>query len=315
MARNLGMEEVQLLSSDDPAPEAAQWQHGAASWQPVMDECCELEGNFEMPMSTWRSGAVVTPRHSWGRCTSSRKLHLCTVLMFVGLLTMCSVNSFNVLPGMRWAKAPIGNLVGLSAPMPGCTDPGSICICPLRFKGLPLDTDFMTSAGTEHCQQWTFKVGDVLIFGYGPAKNAQMKFVNAFMRLFFKGAVHASIVTEVRGKGKTLADITVTEALKEGKQLVVHSTMHNVLNRRMYHDIWIRRVDIARFKHFADNAATITRWADQRVGEPFDKEMILPGVRDVDPGFVPKTPDCAHRKRHCRHTRQVAQVNGYALSL
>jgi hypothetical protein len=171
---------------------------------------------------------------------------------------------------------------GLSA---GCPPGVGTCFCD-RQSGL--------------CKRWHFQVGDTLVFAYGPDSNLELQVINAVMKMLYSGAVHAAIVTEVKGPG--LADVIVTECLKGNHDSMIISNMNEVLNYRQYHGVWVRRVDTARFPNFASRSATMTSWGQARNGEPFDrslmfKKMILAPWRYLEPGWIAALPDCQQRQK------------------
>jgi hypothetical protein len=192
----------------------------------------------------------------------------------------------------NFRKASIDDSVSFAA-LPhnetGC-DNNTICFCSYGKDG----------SMVKGCKQWTFKVGDVLIFQYGPANDLELKVINLVMNTLFDGAVHAALISEVHGPD--LKDIIVTECLKGNKMRMISSTLYEVLGFRMYHGFWIRRVDKERFPQFAQKAQAITAWSKARVGEPFskagiaEKAIIFPW-RYASPSWIAANPGCAQREK------------------
>lgn len=167
----------------------------------------------------------------------------------------------------------------------GCV-PGTVCVC--------------DQAGKRSCVSWTFEVGDVLIFQFMPSTTIPMGVANLFMQALWKGAVHAAIVTEVRGPA--LTDIVVTEAMKAPHNKVFSSTMDHLLGRSLYHGLWIRRVDRARFPNFVNHFNDIATWAHAHVGEPFDMALMIEKAvpfpwRWTDPHWIEALPGCEGRAK------------------
>jgi hypothetical protein len=217
------------------------------------------------------------------------------LLVFVGFLAVAVIRKLDAMheeysdtyAGFAHASLGKGEAVSLAA-LPAahapCVNNGGTCFC----------------SRTGGCKQWTFQVGDVLIFSYGPNSNAELTMINNVMRLFYQGAVHSAIVTEVNGAA--LSSIIVTEVIKGMKNRVIRSTMEEVLNYRQYHGVWIRRVDAARFPKFARKGAALASWGNARLGEPFDKGLMLKKVvlfpwRWFDDNWIAPNPDCGQRHK------------------
>jgi len=204
------------------------------------------------------------------------------ILLVVGVVSFCSL-SVLLDPSQGYYNMKVSdstNLWEFTPDHPGCVDNGGLCMC-----------------GPDHqCHQWDLQVGDVFVFGYGP-DTLSLAFVNVVARAFSHGAVHAAIVTEVNGPG--LGDILVTEAIADTRMTIMQTKVSDLLNHRSYHEVWIRRVDSTRFPMFASKAAAITQWANQHVGDDFDKVMLYPGIRNIaDVGnFIPNKPNCAQRTK------------------
>jgi len=171
------------------------------------------------------------------------------------------------------------SLIEFPATHPGCENLGVFCMCDVNYK----------------CKSWNFEVGDVIIFGTGRDTLALAGF-NFLARSFLHGAVHAAIVTDVRGQRP--GDIIVTEALADQKQRVVQGNASAIFTHRTYHDVWIRRVDAIRFPLFTSRSLDIAHWANQHAGDPFDSAMMYPGVRNIDDSdnYIQPEPDCAKRQ-------------------
>lgn len=168
---------------------------------------------------------------------------------------------------------------------PGCTDPEAVCFCP---------------QDKELCTQFRFEVGDILIFGHGPSNTPELALENGLMQLVAHGAVHASIITAKTG-AFGLDGYIITEALKpmagSAESGVVESTLCELLDHRQYHDVWVRRVDKARYPQFFAKLPAMASFAKQQLGEPFDNNMLFPGIRISDPNWFPQNPNCLDRQR------------------
>lgn len=238
--------------------------YDAAEYSPV-----DIESNDNEPRMPWRKALLAATI-------------VAAVLAVAGLRCMRSTATTSNKTEFPSDPDDIVGLSFLGTGHPGCSTQGAVCIC----DGYGVQ---------KKCREWVFKVGDVMIFGRGPATTPMLAAINMAMEATGPGAVHAAIITEVRGPNMT--DIIVTECLKEPHLKILQSNMEEVLQYRQYHDVWIRRVDATRFPKFASRASAITQWANQRIGDPFDKQMLYPGIRITEPSFFPKDAGCDQRER------------------
>lgn len=188
---------------------------------------------------------------------------------------------------------------------PSCADDDSVCICTGSHQVTGKDrfgfNTLVKNLGYTACQQWHFEIGDVLLV----EKPAQLhqKYIPAFVQSFVSNSdiVHAAIVTKVPNKGvkQTSENVIVTEALKGSWKQVVQNTIRTLVERYPFGGVSIRRVDVSRFPGFETNKAAISAWADARLGEPFDKNMLIPFKRRFTTGdrYISKSGFCWDRKR------------------
>jgi hypothetical protein len=230
------------------------------------------------------------------RCNVTRGTFLrlsLLALVVAGVLSIAAVRRasmlFESLADEYANSAGVKDSISLAALPPdalsrGCV-PGAVCLC---------------QHGAGSCKSWTFQVGDVLVFQYGPATNPELGTENFLMQSLYNGAVHSAIVTEVHGPA--LTDIIVTESLKGNHDAVYAGTMLEVLGMRMYHGVWINRVDTARFPNFVNRITDIANWARARVGEPFDRALMFQKAipfpwRWAAPNWIEACPGCDGRKK------------------
>lgn len=192
----------------------------------------------------------------------------------------------------------------------GCHPDGRICICSQGYAVSGIDKygyntfkkvdDKTPSTG---CQQWDFQVGDVLLVDKPAA--VKQAYIPAMVVASVTNSpiVHAAIVTEVPppGVNQTAENVIVTEALKGSWQRLVQNTLRDVVERFPFGAISIRRIDAKRFPRFfqPQRRHEITQWARQRVGDGFDKQMLIPLKRrfTTKDRYTPIDPACEDRKK------------------
>merc|ERR1719491_241549 len=98
---------------------------------------------------------------------------------------------------------------------------------------------------------------------------------------------------------QTGENVVVTEAVKGGWKKIVQNPLRYVIQRWPFGGFWIRRVDTKRFPKFKKRKDDIKRFANARVGEPFDRHMLVPIKRRWTTGhrYVQVDPVSAERKR------------------
>jgi hypothetical protein len=188
-----------------------------------------------------------------------------------------------------------------------CKQDGSICICSGGYAINGVDKNgynmFQATPKSTACQQWRFKVGDVILV----EKPAEMKqaYVPAYVVAAVSNSpvVHVAIVTKVPplGVNQTADNVIVTEALKGAWKRVLQNSFREIVERFPFGGISIRRIDEKRFPRFfsPERQAAITQWGDARVGDGFDQDMLIPLKRRFAAGkrYVSINPDCKERKR------------------
>lgn len=188
-----------------------------------------------------------------------------------------------------------------------CKPDGSICICSGGFATSGNDVHGYNTFSKEPmgtaCQQWHFRVGDVILV----EKPAELK--KAYVPAYVVAAVsdspvvHVAIVTKVPppGVNQTADNVIVTEALKGAWKRVLQNTFREIVERFPFGGISIRRIDEKRFPLFFSSGkqAAITKWADARVGDGFDHDMLIPIKRRFAAGkrYIAINPSCAERQR------------------
>jgi len=188
-----------------------------------------------------------------------------------------------------------------------CPQDGRVCICAHGFAPDGLNKNgevkFVEREGWSGCQPWFFKVGDVLAFERPTGGDQEQLFTAAKLVSTVTGSpiVHTGIVTQVPppGVNQTGENVIVTEALKGMWQEVVQNPLRYVIERWPFGGFQIRRIDPVRFPKFRDRAQQVAEWASAKVGQPFDKDMLVPFKRRWTTGrrYVTPDPDCEERKR------------------
>jgi hypothetical protein len=162
---------------------------------------------------------------------------------------------------------------------------------------------FRQQTSASACQQWTFKVGDVILVERPSV--LKQAYIPAYVVSTVSNSpvVHVAIVTKVPAPGinQTADNIIVTEALKGSWKQVVQGNFRNIVERFQFGGVSIRRVDAKRFPLFfsAERQAAITTWADSRVGDGFDEDMMIPLKRRfaAKDRYIPVDPHCKDRLR------------------
>jgi len=188
-----------------------------------------------------------------------------------------------------------------------CKQDGSICICSYDFAVTGVDDDgfniLKKQTSASACQQWTFKVGDVILVERPSV--LKQAYIPAYVVSTVSNSpvVHTAIVTKVPSPGinQTADNIIVTEALKGNWKRVVQGTFRNIVERFSFGGVSIRRVDAKRFPIFFSDRRQkeITQWANAKVGEGFDEDMLIPIKRRFAAGerYIPIDPSCKDRLR------------------
>mmetsp|Transcript_632 Transcript_632/g.531 ORF Transcript_632/g.531 Transcript_632/m.531 type:complete len:369 (-) Transcript_632:86-1192(-) len=161
-----------------------------------------------------------------------------------------------------------------------CAQDGSVCIC----------------SSHESCRQWTFQVGDVLIFepAWGANRVGQWIAAGLTTMLSGKDAMHVAAVSDVYSQ--TPDGIMILEALKPPNGIVQKNSLRIVIHRWPLIGFWIRRADPARFPL---DQNTMSTWSNSILNQPYDKAMVVPLFRRwVTHGrYISEMPDVDEKRR------------------
>lgn len=241
--------------------------------------------------------------HSWGRLRLVAIVACCALALFAGvaLLTWSPPDHAR----SRVRKGHIGLWEEYDGPPPtdlACAvQRNAACICAAPPGTMDEKTAGQQAAGTPAvlhgwtCKQWTFQVGDI-VFVDAPT-NINLEHMADYLVSMFEGSfkIHVGVIiaTPPEGVAQNPDNVIVGEAMGDD---VSNSTLGYLVARYPWGAVHVRRVDEARFPLFKSRAPNMTAWASARMGERFNRLLILFGHMDHTVEF-PSDPGCQERRR------------------